>query len=199
MVEEMVETMSNPTTEEDLALSALKQLEAAAESAGAPTLHINRQMLRQLLEPIRSRLTSGASDDAWAVAVLDAWAGIEEGRNAAPIKLDGEWCIRFRTPTSHDCDDVEDFVIVGPTPAAARLAAARALVAQDPSLAEPAKPLPSAREWKCKCGVVNVNPKCCGYCDTPRQGPSAEATVRRYCACSSPGCDLCHPSAEGTK
>jgi len=36
---------------------ALANLEAMTKEAGAPTLYINRQMLRQYLEPIRATLT----------------------------------------------------------------------------------------------------------------------------------------------
>ena len=42
----------------DAAMKALEQLEAAVESHGAPTLHINRRLLRQLLEPIRDHLAA---------------------------------------------------------------------------------------------------------------------------------------------
>ena len=41
---------------------ALANLEATTEETGAPTLHINRQMLRQYLEPIQAALTADARE-----------------------------------------------------------------------------------------------------------------------------------------
>jgi len=52
--------MTTPTKQE--ALAALETLNAAVESKGAPTLHMNRQVLRQLLEPLRDFIESTATE-----------------------------------------------------------------------------------------------------------------------------------------
>ncbi len=70
----------------------------------------------------------------WAVRVLDRWALSSKRRNVpapsrykgAPSSVTAEW---FCAPTPGTCG-------FGPTPDAARIAAAEALVADDPTLGE---------------------------------------------------------------
>lgn len=54
------------------ALKALASLEFATRAEGPPTLHINKQLLRQWLEPIRSALERAAAEgEAWRV--IEEW------------------------------------------------------------------------------------------------------------------------------
>ena len=128
-----------PTTEEDLYLTGAFISAACSEHANEYT-----ERVMAAHERLRSRLTAGVGvnsvtvavkllDDAWAVAVLDAWAE----------KHAGSWTIgrsfgRNRVLTWAAC---ENHIYSGDTYAGARLAAARALYAEDQSLAPSAEPV----------------------------------------------------------
>lgn len=65
----------------------------------------------------------------WAVRVLDRWADLEETRSWEVYRMRNGWEIELRA------DQASSFHQEA-TPDAARIAAAEALVAEDPSLAE---------------------------------------------------------------
>jgi len=133
--------MSNPTIEKDLAtidaaLQALSQrrYDDTDNKESIDAWRISYEHNRAAFNRIRSRLTA-ATDDAWSIAVLDAWA--EKHKCWLPplhreTDAGVERCVAYFGGARFS----------GPTMAAARLAAARALVAEDPSLA-PAEPVAS--------------------------------------------------------
>jgi hypothetical protein len=85
------------------------------------------------------------AEAAWAVKVLDAWASRDEERyvsfgpqygGPSPGNLGGHYC-SLRRNDHRDAELREGYF--GTTPDAARIAAARALAAADPSLPQPAE------------------------------------------------------------
>jgi len=98
------------------------------------------KLLTEFIDAAAAEQSGAESRERWAVRVLDAWEAADEQHYHHSWASSGG-CVLLWTPKyQHTARTQEKRKYGGPTPDAARIAAAEALYAEDPTLPAPPEP-----------------------------------------------------------